>query len=151
MSYRDDVDALYNRATTLQQEVDQMREQLADRDRQIADAKGGGFQRIETSPGIRALRELPPAEELFSRLINSDRTPSEDPGPRPSRPALDAPTPAPIYIRADLIDHVRGLVGVLTDERLRQIAAVIDAIAKPDPSAMVLSKLRELSAVARRA
>lgn len=53
MSYRDDVDTLYNRAIILQRELDAARDE-------VARLRG---RRPDTSPGITELREMPPALE----------------------------------------------------------------------------------------
>ena len=155
MSYRDDVDALYNRATSLQSEIDQMREQLAERDRRIAELAGGTFQREDTSPGLRAIRELPAAEEIMSRLVDSWNT--EDgyqvwkaQVPTPTVIALPELTPQLTFRRGAVLERARDLLGALADDRLVQVGAVIEAIVGDEASEAVLDQLRVLVALVAR-
>jgi hypothetical protein len=155
VSYRDDVDALYNRATSLQSEIDQMREQLAERDRRIAELAGGAFQREDTSPGLRAIRELPPAEEIMSRLVDTWNTETgyqtwKAQAPTPTviaLPDLAAPT---TFRRSAVLERARDLLGALADDRLVQIGAVIEAIVGDEASEDVLDQLRVLVALVAR-
>ncbi len=69
MGYRDDVDTLYTRAMILQRELDAAKDQLAERDAELARARGGAPARAGTSPGMRELREMPDPDDVLARLV----------------------------------------------------------------------------------
>ena len=157
MAYRDDVDALYTRASMLQREVDEMREQLATRDRELADLRGHPFRPDDTSPGMRAVRELPPPDEVLARLTDreeSDHRSWLDEMPDPPRTVvptgmpvipLPPPIPNPKVRRGKVLERARDLLGALSDDRLVLIGAVIEGIVGDDATPQALDQLRELA------
>src|SRR5580658_232369 len=75
MAYRDDLEAMFQRASSLERELEAMREKLDDRDRRLAKLEGKPARREDTSPGIRALRSLPSASDLLARLLPATEAP----------------------------------------------------------------------------
>ena len=146
MSYRDDVDALYNRSVTLQREVDEMRAQLAERDRKLAERDDTQFRAADTSPGLRELRKLPSAEELMARLLGGIGQPEprypEFRGTAPLGAMALPPEPPRELRREKVLDQTRDRLGALTDEQLVLIGAVVEALDEHD----VMEALRDLAA-----
>ena len=148
MSYRDDTDALYSRATTLQREVDEMREQLAERDRRLAELQGS--------------RELPQAADLIERLLERTESPEERwaPGKYPRFPEREPisfvtmppelPTP-PAFRRDAVLHRARELLSQLSDEQLVLIGAIVETVASSRWGDELANDLRALASRATRA
>nr|HEX4314769.1 hypothetical protein [Kofleriaceae bacterium] len=172
MAYRDDVDALFERASTLQHELDGMREKLDERDRELAKLRGTKPRRDDTSPGMRALRNAPPLEELMERLVDRgsaddtggeargvarDRKP-RDPSPLSSYLAIDVDAPAvrtgarpPAVPPVPPTAHaqiVRGLARVPA-QRLEALAAIVDALGNDVVRESFVSAFETAALVAR--
>jgi len=143
VSYRDDVDTLYTRAMILQRELDQANEKLAARDEELATLRGSPREREDTSPGMRALRELPDPDVVLSRLadvVNREAATPADPRPLlPGLPRLRAPLPMPSWFsishdalderdfpKPAFVEHVRDRVGRLTYDDLVLVAKIVE-------------------------
>lgn len=141
MSYRDDVEALYQRATTLQRELEAARDE-------ITRLRGN---REDTSPGMRALRTLPDPEAILSRLV--DTTPGTadlEPLAMPnwSKIVDDATRPptAPETPQRTL-ERCRSRLGELPPHLLRLFARILDELSQPgaaDDRAMTVRRLQWL-------
>lgn len=142
MSYRDDVEALYQRATTLQRELEAARDE-------ITRLRGN---REDTSPGMRALRELPDPEEVLSRLV--DTTPGTanlEPLPMPDWSEIAAsatPVPrGPPESPARTLERCRDQLARLSLFHLRLLARLLDELASPgasDDRGLVVQRLQWL-------
>ena len=143
MSYRDDVDTLYTRAMILQRELDAAKDTLAARDEELAKLRGTPIGREDTSPGMRALRELPDPDVVLARLadvVNREaRAPAGPPPLVPGLPRLRAPLPMPTWFsistdslderdfpKSALVEHVREGVGRLTHDDLVLVAKIVE-------------------------
>jgi hypothetical protein len=115
VSYRDDVDAIYLRASALQREVDLMQAKLAERDAELAAMRGQPVvvdKREWRSTSAPPLRELPAAETLLSSLIET----------------FAARTPPPVP-RTELLAAARDRLGELDAESLVLVGAIIEELA----------------------
>ena|GEM_PF-7025577 len=145
VGYRDDVDTLYQHALILQKELDQSQDRLADRDRELERLRGPLGRREQTSPGIRQLRQLPPAHTLLSRLVSTiSRTP-------PSLPTTPRPTRVePVFVdeahkHAVILEQSREQLGHLDGEALVLVGALIEELAlAPETRKTLLSELRPI-------
>ena len=144
VGYRDDVDTLYQHALILQKELDQAQEKLADRDQELERLLGTRNRRHDTSPGMRQLRQLPPAHTLLSRLVSTiSRTPPPLPGVRPMRSET-------VFIdeeheHAVILEQSREELGRLDNETLVLVGALIEELAlAPETRNMLLSELRPI-------
>jgi hypothetical protein len=82
VSYRDDVDALYERAAALERDLELAQAELARRDA-AANARREPVREWRETP--RPLRELPAAETSLAQLIDT-LMPAIPPPPKPQRP-----------------------------------------------------------------
>ncbi len=125
MAYRDDAEALFQRAHLLQKELDHARAELA---AERARTRGAEFHDEPTRPGIRELRALPDPSELLSRLIRDiDHDVQRAPPPPP-------PQVHPIVWPHVSVDTVRSWLGYLDTNGLALVAAIIEKLLA-DPSA----------------
>jgi hypothetical protein len=135
VSYRDDIDALYTRATVLQRELEAAQQKLADRDAELARLRDEPFAREDTSPGLRQLREAAPAETLLSRLIAGLPTQAEDPDQdrwEPETPVSNLPPPEWLVRQRDRLarlETTRAHLGELDDEALALVGSVVEELA----------------------
>jgi hypothetical protein len=144
MGYRDDVDTLYQRAIILQKELDRSEERLAEREKELAGLRGERQFREDTSPGLRALRTLPPAETLLSRLVNT-LTGRTEPPPEPRAESLESSWLTPYHRRASALEAARDRLDKLDDETLAIVGAIIEELAmEPERRDAVLCSLRPL-------
>ncbi|MFT3698833.1 MAG: hypothetical protein QM831_37145 [Kofleriaceae bacterium] len=156
MGYRDDVDTLYQRSLILQKELDQAQERLAERERELEHLRGP-FAKHDTSPGIRQLRELPPAETLLSRLVDTISKPFRDDKPFTDGPFADRPPPPPIpqppppawldeaHRRAMVLEQSRERLDHLDDETLILIGALVEELATESATrTLLLDSLRPM-------
>lgn len=143
MGYRDDVDTLYQRSLILQKELDQATERLAQRERELEQLRGDPFVKQDTSPGLRQLRELPPAETLLSRLVDTISQPVSQaaPQPPPKPPEwLDS-----FHRRAVVLEQSRDRLDRLDDETLVLIGALIEELAtEPATRGHILASIRPI-------
>lgn len=125
MSYRDDVDTLYNRAIILQRELDAARDE-------VARLRG---RRPDTSPGIAELREMPPALEAHERLVDTSDLDELPAIPMPNwdhivsaklTPSTMPPIPMPTT-RA-LVERLRDNAAYLIEEDLVMIAKIVEEL-----------------------
>ncbi len=151
MTYRDDADALFERSAALQREVDEMREQLADRDRRLAEMgtgvpfNGSAPPRIPPQPV-----EYPDAAAMIDRLLeNTERMDAMPSEPFPAQAVATVeltPDPLPPGIdRAALVAQIRTLAKSLADDHLVMIGSIIEALASPRIDADFIYKLRTLA------
>lgn len=118
MSYRDDVDTLYNRAIILQRELDAAREQ-------IAILRG---RRPETSPGIAELRELPDALQAHERLVDTSDLEDLSPKPMPNwEHIVQAPFEHALRVQT-MIERVRENVALLEANDLVLVAKIVEEL-----------------------
>lgn len=137
MGYRDDVDTLYQRSLILQKELDQATERLAQRERELEHLRGDPFVKQDTSPGLRQLRELPPAETLLSRLVDTISQPVSPPKPPEW---LDS-----FHRRAVVLEQSRDRLDRLDDETLVLIGALIEELAtEPATRGHILASIRPI-------
>jgi hypothetical protein len=134
VAYRDDVEALFNRATILERELAQANEEIA--------RLKGGWQRETTSPGIRQLRELPDPSETLARLI--DDLVTREPDDRPAIPPVPDGQPQPR--RSAVLERSRDLLGALDDERLVMVGALLEALVDAPFDTDMLGRLKVLVA-----
>ncbi len=140
MGYRDDVDTLYQRSLILQKELDQATERLSQRERELETLRGP-FGREDTSPGLRQLRELPPAETLLSRLVDTLERRDETPPPQPPPAAWLGP----FHRRAAMLEQSREHLDQLDDETLLLVGALIEELATETTTHdQILSALRPI-------
>lgn len=137
MTYRDDVDTLYERALLLQKELDAARDELAH-------LKG---RRPDTHPGLRALPDLDEAhdrlidtsdlEEIepsampdWAHIVNAKMTPAAPPPAPPSvSPRIPGlPRPPPMPTARSLVERVRDRVARLGEEDLVLVAKIIEEL-----------------------
>lgn len=139
MGYRDDVDTLYQRSLILQKELDQATERLAQRERELEQLRGDPFTHQDTSPGLRQLRELPPAETLLSRLVDTISQPGPPPQPKPPE-WLDS-----FHRRAVVLEQSRERLDQLDDETLVLVGALIEELAtEPATRDHILASIRPI-------
>lgn len=136
MSYRDDVDTLYQRALVLQRELDTAQQRLADREARLAQLEGRPRPRAETSPGIRELRGMPDPHEVLDRLIeNSEMRGSAHlpPLPMPDWDLIVGTTTKPEPPRpTTMVELVRERVALLLPEDLLLVAKIIQELTDDD-------------------
>ncbi len=145
MSYRDDVDTLYNRAMILQRELDRATQQLEEREAELAQLRGPAFSPAETSPGIRVLRTLPDPDDVLARLVDTaDRTPA--PAVRGVLPEL--PPGATVMSRSKVLERVRDRLGALDEEALVVVGTIVEELGDeglPSENELLLERLRALA------
>jgi hypothetical protein len=134
VSYRDDVDSLYMRASALQRELDRAQAELAQRDAELAAIRSRStileWPRAEPLP----LRELPAAETTLAQLIETFV-------PRP------APTPPPVPPSAKVLEAARQRLSQLDAECLVLVGAIIEELAmEPARRDELLERLRPIVA-----
>jgi len=146
MGYRDDVDTLYTRAMILQRELDAAKQSLAERDAELAKARGGSTKRADTSPGMRDLRSMPDPDDVLARLVAipeyDDEKAPRLPGLPPLKPlampnwtAIAERTVVPERTTKDdrywtrpLVERARDQVARLSEEDLVLVAKIIDEL-----------------------
>jgi hypothetical protein len=144
MAYRDDVEALYTRATVLEHELELAHRLLAERDRELATWRSGRpaaspsrtvdadailerLQRYEEREETAPLRFVPPLHEG-----------------QPVRHASGT-QPPPQLDRARVLESARDALGALDDEPLLMIGAVIETLGdEHDIHHAVLARIVEL-------
>jgi hypothetical protein len=133
VSYRDDVDTLYTRAMILQRELDAATAKLETREAELAKLRSAPFEREDTSPGMRLLRDLPEIDEARSRLIHS--SPELPPLPMPdwsaiSRSLTQSPLPPPVPLppRNSIHELVRVRVALLSPEDLLLVGKIVEEL-----------------------
>ena len=144
MSYRDDVDTLYTRAIILQRELDRASLLLEEREAELARLRGPNFSPAETSPGIRALRDLPDPDDVLARLVDTvDQTPA--PAVRGVLPEL--PPGATVMSRSKVLERVRDRLGVLDEEALVVVGTIVEELSDEEPleNERLLDELRSLA------
>jgi hypothetical protein len=132
--YRDDAEALFARATVLEQELELARRHLAERDRELAAWRSG--------------RPMPPARVRVDDVLEQLRRDEEREAQRdsvgerrvvkvPSRtrsrrvppvPADRSQSAAPPLARAKVLERAREALGALDDEPLLMVGAVIETL-----------------------
>jgi hypothetical protein len=143
VSYRDDVDSLYMRASALQRELDRAQSELARRDAELAALRGPPIVREWPNASPLPLRELPAAETTLAQLIDTF-TPRglPLPPPTPSKPL------APEWLRgyrAKLLEATRDRLGELDPEILVLVGAIIEELAmEPSRRDKLLDQLRPI-------
>ena len=144
MGYRDDVDTLYQHALILQKELDQAQEKLAERDRELERFRGRIERRDDTSPGIRRLRQFPPAHTLLSRLVSTiARTPPPLPGARQKH--AETTFADEDHKHSVILEQSREHLAHLDNETLVLIGALIEELAlAPETRKTLLVELRPI-------
>jgi hypothetical protein len=131
VSYRDDVDALYERAATLQRELAQAQAELARRDAELAAVRGTW----QPGPQSTQLRELPAAETTIAHVIESLV---------PRTTAVPEPAWLGAY-RTRLVEAARDRLDALDPESLVLVGAIIEELAvEPGHRPDVLDRLRPI-------
>lgn len=131
MSYRDDVDTLYTRAMILQRELDTANQKLATREAELAKLRSTPFEREDTSPGMRLLRDLPEIDDARSRLISANR--HLPPLPMPDWSAIarslpDEAAPTPLVAPPSVQQLVRTRVELLSPEDLMLVGKIVEEL-----------------------
>jgi hypothetical protein len=143
VSYRDDVDSLYMRASALQRELDRAQSELARRDAELAALRGPPIVREWPNASPLPLRELPAAETTLAQLIDTF-TPRGLPLPPPTPPAPREPEWLSGY-RAKLLEATRDRLGELGPESLVLVGAIIEELAmEPSHRTKLLDQLRPI-------
>jgi hypothetical protein len=138
VSYRDDVDSLYMRASALQRELDRAQAELAQRDAELAAIRDRATIREWPSAEPLPLRELPAAETTLAQLIETFV-------PVPPLPPI--PPPPPSAARAKVLEAARERLGQLAPESLVLVGAIIEELAmEPARRAELLARLRPIVA-----
>lgn len=152
MSYRDDLEALYTRATILQRELDAANDRLAAREAELAALRGESYGVERTSPGMRALRELPDIEEVFARIGHtSAERHVPDPWSEPTPlPMPDLVTLAQHPSRHEVLAKLGDLLPSLDEVALVLVGAIVEELvelgAGGDARAPLLQRLRAVVA-----
>lgn len=138
MSYRDDVDSLYMRASALQRELDRAQAELAQRDAELAQIRDRRtiieWPQVETVP----LRELPAAETTLAQLIETFV-----PRAMPALPPVSSSPPP----SARVLESACERLGQLDPESLVLVGAIIEELAmEPARRAELLARLRPIVA-----
>lgn len=139
MSYRDDVDSLYMRASALQRELDRAQAELAQRDAELAAMRDRKaiieWPQAEPLP----LRELPAAETTLAQLIETF-VPRAVPATTTPLPPPPAPPPVP-----QVLEAACERLGQLDPESLVLVGAIIEELAmEPARRAELLARLRPI-------
>lgn len=126
MSYRDDVDSLYMRASALQRELDRAQAELAQRDAELAAIRDRTTIREWPTAEPLPLRELPAAETTLAQLIETF-----------------VPRPSPTKV----LEAARERLGQLDPESLVLVGAIIEELAmEPTRRTELLARLRPIVA-----
>jgi hypothetical protein len=147
MGYRDDVDTLYQRSLILQKELDAAQQRLADRDAELEKLRGGNqFEIPDTSPGLRTLRDLPPAETLLSRLVDTiSSLPRFVTDPvQPQQDPMELIQPE-LRHRAAVLEAAREHLDHLPDKLLMIVGTIIEDLALEKPQRELIERLRVIS------
>jgi hypothetical protein len=131
--YRDDVEALYTRATVLEHELEVARRQLAERDRELATWRSGRPTRsaprtVDADEILERLQRYEEREEAAPlRFVPPLQAGGAGP-PVPPRHAGGTKPPPPKLDRAKVLERARDALGALDDEPLLMVAAVIETL-----------------------
>ena len=137
VSYRDDVDSLYMRASALQRELDRAQTELAQRDAELAAMRNRAtileWPRADPLP----LRELPAAETTLAQLIETFVP----------RPVPATTTPPPSIEPVKVLEAARQRLSQLDAECLVLVGAIIEELAmEPARRDELLARLRPIVA-----
>ncbi len=116
MSYRDDVDALYERTAALERDLELAQAELARRDAAANDRREPVREWRETP---RPLRELPAAETSLAQLIDT-LMPAIPPPPRPKPPTTPPSDRQMTQVTAERLAYLDSecllLVGAIVEQ-----------------------------------
>ena len=144
MSYRDDVDSLYMRASALQRELDRAQAELARRDAELVVLRGQPLIREWPNAIPQPLRQLPAAETTLAQLIDTFTRALPLPPPTPTPTMPRKPEWLSNY-RAKLLEATRDRLGELDPESLVLIGAIIEELAmEPSRREKLLDQLRPI-------
>ncbi len=134
MGYRDDADALYERSLSLQRELDAANERLAERERELEQARF-------TPPEPRPRYVHTTGEHWISRIVNP---PPPPPAPEPVSAPGEIEFLAPFQRRAAVLGAAREHLDRLSDDMLVAVGAIIEELALEQPNAGLAEHVRAL-------